>query len=306
MLLLHFTGYPVKGKSTSQKVRIYFTAALYHGYNIRQVVHSFNPTGHGSAFIQMMNFYQLVIYFSICSFLGWVVETFFCSLQAGKFVFRGFLAGPVCPIYGFGAILVLFLLVPFSDNVVLVYVFGVIVMTALEYFVGYLLEKIFKKTFWDYSNHRYNINGRVNLTFSLFWGILCLVVVYLVYPAAESLIGRMSGNFQIVTVVVILVVLALDLLYSIRYTLVFNRELLTLTAISERIEKIRADMLVSAEEKKAKLAEDMAQLLSQQEERAKSVFRKMRRILDAFPKMRMSRKDRLSIRDRINAYRNRK
>ena len=254
----------------------------------------------------MFNFYQLVIYFSICSFLGWVVETFFCSLQHGKFVFRGFLAGPVCPIYGFGALLVLFLLVPFSSNAILVYVFGVIVMTALEYFVSYLLEKLFKKSFWDYSNHRYHINGRVNLTFSLFWGLLCLVVVYLVYPAAESLIGLMSGKFQIVTAVVILVTLALDLLYSVRYTLLFNRELLTLNSISERIDKIRADLFESAEEKKAKLEEDMALLLSQQEERAKRVFRKMRRILDAFPKMRMSKKDRLSVRERINAYRNRK
>lgn len=254
----------------------------------------------------MMNFYQLVIYFSICSFLGWVVETFCCSLQQGKFVFRGFLAGPVCPIYGFGALLVLFLLVPFSGNAVLVYVFGVIVMTALEYFVSYLLEKIFKKTFWDYSNHRYNINGRVNLTFSLFWGVLCLVVVYLVYPASESLIERMDDKYQIVAAIVILVIFAADLFYSVRYTLVFSRELLTLTAISERIEKIRADILVSAEEKKAKLEEDMTQLLRQQEERAKRVFRKMRRILNAFPKMRMNKKDRLSVRERINAYLNRK
>lgn len=254
----------------------------------------------------MTSFYQMVIYFAFYSFLGWIIETLFCSFQTGKFVFRGFLAGPVCPIYGFGALLVLLLLQPFSKNVLLVYVFGVILMTALEYFVSFLLEKIFKKSFWDYSNHRYNLNGRVNLVFSIFWGILCLVLVYLVHPAAETVMARMSDNVQTISAVVIIIILTADLLYSVRYTMVFNRELLTLTAISERIEKIRADMLVSAEETKIKLEEDMMQLISQQEENAKRVFRKMRRILNAFPKMRMNKKDRLSVRERINAYRNKK
>lgn len=301
-----YVRYPIKGKPVCPKGILSFATVLYHGYNIRQVMHSFNPDKHRSAVILMMNFFQLVIYFTICSFLGWVVETLFCSLQTGHFVFRGFLAGPVCPIYGFGSLIVMFLLLPFSENILLVYVIGVIVMTALEYFVSFLLEKLFKKSFWDYSNHRYNINGRVNLIYSLLWGLLCILVVYFVYPAIKIIIDRLSGNLQIVAAVVILVLFASDILYSVRDTLVFNRELLTLTAIAERIEKIRADMIEAAEEKKARLEEDMTPLLGQLEERARRFFRRMRRILNAFPKMRMSKKDRLSVRERINAYRNRK
>lgn len=253
-----------------------------------------------------MIFYQMVMYFTIYSFLGWVVETLFCSLQSRKFIWRGFLVGPICPIYGFGSLLVLLLLHPFSENVVLVYVFGVILMTGLEYFVSFLLEKIFKKSFWDYSNYRYNLNGRVNLIYSLFWGLLCLVLVYLVHPLFQSVVESLSGKILLTATIIILLSILMDVMYSVRYTLVFNRELLSLTALAERIDKLRIDMLEAAEEKRAKLEEDLRALLSQQEEKVRRFFSKMRRILNAFPKMRLNKKDRLSIRERISAYRNRK
>lgn len=254
----------------------------------------------------MMIFYQMVLYFTIYSFLGWVVETLFCSLRGRKFIWRGFLAGPICPIYGFGSLLVLLLLHPFAENVVLVYVFGVILMTALEYFVSFLLEKVFKKSFWDYSTYRYNLNGRVNLIYSLFWGILCLILVYLVHPLFQSVVESLSGKILLTATIIILLSILMDVMYSVRYTLVFNRELLSLTALAERIDKLRIDMLEAAEEKRAKLEEDLRALLSQQEEKVRRFFSKMRRILNAFPKMRLNKKDRLSIRERISAYRNRK
>ena len=106
----------------------------------------------------MQTFYLYIIYFFIYSILGWCTEMIYCRICQGKWTDRGFFYGPYCPIYGFGAIIIISFLTPFIDNILLVFLFGVILTTILEYLTSYFMEKIFDARWWDYSTLPLNIN----------------------------------------------------------------------------------------------------------------------------------------------------
>ncbi|WP_346961821.1 putative ABC transporter permease [Clostridium sp.] len=108
-------------------------------------------------------FSVLFMYWIIYSLLGWVVETIYCSVIDGYFVGRGFLNGPLCPIYGFGELFLLLLLNQYSDNIAIVLILSMIYTTIIEYITSFIMEKLFKMRWWDYSEHKFNIGGRVCL-----------------------------------------------------------------------------------------------------------------------------------------------
>lgn len=130
----------------------------------------------------MENFWILFLCFTVYSFLGWFVESIFCSIPAGKLINRGFLNGPFCPIYGVGGVALIFVLTPFKDNLAILYIAGVVMTSALEYLTGLALESIFHTKYWDYSHHRYNIQGRVCLQNSLLFGVMGVVGILFVHP----------------------------------------------------------------------------------------------------------------------------
>lgn len=129
-----------------------------------------------------VSFPQVMLLFFVYAVIGWLWETVYCSLKAKKFVYRGFLIGPYCPIYGFGVLAVLYFIEPYQKNIVFLYVMSAIVVTVLEYATSYGLEKIFHTTWWDYKDVPLNINGRVAIPISLFWGLGCVVIVKWIQP----------------------------------------------------------------------------------------------------------------------------
>ena len=135
-----------------------------------------------------MTFYDLLWYFTIYSFLGWCSEVIFATVTTGKFVNRGFLNGPVCPIYGFGMSLVLLVLLPFSDNIPLLFVGGALLTSAIELVGGWALKKFFHTTWWDYSDQPFNLGGYICLKFSILWGLCVVVVIRIVHTAIASLV----------------------------------------------------------------------------------------------------------------------
>lgn len=132
---------------------------------------------------------EMVWTFFIYGFLGWCSEVIFAAVKQGKFVNRGFLNGPICPIYGVGVTLVIWLLKPVSQQWGWLYIGSVVVTSALEFLTGYVLEKVFHDKWWDYSNNRFNIKGYICLSFSLLWGVACVVVVRGIHPPILKLIG---------------------------------------------------------------------------------------------------------------------
>ena len=109
----------------------------------------------------MEEFIELLTYFIIYSFLGWVMESIVRTISEKKLINTGFLHGPFCPIYGIGAIILFAFLDKFENNLILLFFVAIIVLTIWEYVVGWMLEKLFNTKYWDYSQQKFNIQGRV-------------------------------------------------------------------------------------------------------------------------------------------------
>lgn len=136
-----------------------------------------------------MYFLDLIIYFAIYSFLGWLMETIFASIIERKFINRGFLIGPFCPIYGFGAVMIILgskLANGIFEQGLTFYVIGilfsVVLTTILEYVTGAALEKFFNRKWWDYSDNILNLHGYICLKYSLLWGLLAFLMLQLIHP----------------------------------------------------------------------------------------------------------------------------
>lgn len=254
-----------------------------------------------------MSFPSVVILFVSYSFIGWAVETVYCSVLSRKFIYRGFLIGPVCPIYGFGALSIIFILSPFEGSPLLVLLFAIIITSAIEYFTSVLLEKLFKKSWWDYSRHKFNINGRVCLQMSAVWGLLAMLLLYVIHPLLKGLLFRMPDTSAQPAALILLLIIGTDLILSVRDALHFNREMLKLTELAGRIER-KKDEITSAVGafgigQKEKLEQELSVLLDLRDESLAVFFNRMWRILNAFPHMRLHSRDKLSLRERLLSYR---
>lgn len=161
------------------------------------------------------SFLEIIIYFITYSFLGWVMESIFRSICEKKIINTGFLKGPFCPIYGVGAIIMLLFLKRFSDNLAVLFVVSIVVLTIWEYLVGVLLEKLFHTKYWDYSKNKFNFQGRICLTNSIFWGILGVVFVKYIHPAIENLIEKIDVRILIFVYSILGIVILVDMITSI-------------------------------------------------------------------------------------------
>lgn len=166
---------------------------------------------------------EIVILFFIYSVLGWVWESIYCSIKAGRFIYRGFLMGPYCPVYGFGVLIVLYIVKPLHETPLDLFVFSAIAVTALEYFTALLLERAFGVSLWNYDNMPLNIQGRVAVPVSIFWGFCCVMVVNYIQPEAAMLSGWIYGRFGIWPAALIAAAMAADAAYSAAAMTAFGR-----------------------------------------------------------------------------------
>lgn len=173
-------------------------------------------------------FFQWILFFFIYCFFGWIWESCYVSVKSRKWVNRGFLHGPLVPIYGFGAIAVLFGAIPVRDNLALVYLFGMAGATLLEYFTGAAMERIFKVRYWDYSGKFLNLNGHICLMSSLAWGAFSVLMIrYIHAPVERAALGIQADAAEAVAFV-------LTLAFAVDATQSFN-EAMDLREIIERI-----------------------------------------------------------------------
>ena len=136
------------------------------------------------------------MFFIFCNY-GWIQESIIESLYHKRVINRGFLKGPYIPIYGCGGLLILLVCLPFKENGFAVYFVGLLSCTVLEYFVGWLMETLFHKQFWDYSMLRLTYKNRISLLSSLFWGLLSLFMVYVLYGFMDWLVGTADPIFML-------------------------------------------------------------------------------------------------------------
>ena len=156
--------------------------------------------------------YDILAYFLIYSCLGWCTEVVYAAVTTGKLVNRGFLNGPVCPIYGFGMIGVVMLLVPLQEHVVLLYIGGVILPSAVELVGGWVLYKLYHTRWWDYTDRPFNIGGYVCLQFSLLWGVGTLIMVKIIHPIVDSCVDMVPGLIGFVVMSIMYACYAADVI----------------------------------------------------------------------------------------------
>ncbi len=179
------------------------------------------------------DWYYIVYSFFVYSFFGWVWETSKCSIQQRRFINRGFLNGPIIPIYGFGGTIIFLLLHPIKKHWYLVFFLGIILATLLEYITSVLMEVLFHAKWWDYSENRFNFQGRICLLASIFWGFLSMVDLYVFAPFLERMIGLTSRkNGEIIGVVFVLL-LCIDFIITVIYTIQLDHILLSMQRLRE-------------------------------------------------------------------------
>ena len=139
------------------------------------------------------NTWQWLAFFYLYCFFGWIFESAYVSFKERRPVNRGFLRLPLLPLYGFGAVMMLWVSLPVKDNLLLVYFSGVIAATALEYITGYVMERLFRVRYWDYSNKRFQIHGYICLTSSLAWGGLTILMTEVIHqPVSRAVLDAGS------------------------------------------------------------------------------------------------------------------
>mgnify|MGYP000005805379 FL=1 len=196
-----------------------------------------------------MHFYttgQWVLLFFFYCFCGWVWESCYVSACKRQWVNRGFLHGPLLPIYGSGAIIILFVTLPVEQDLRLVFLLGMIAATVLEYVTGAVMERLFKVRYWDYSHHRFNLNGHICLTSSLAWGFFSILLVRFIHPPIAALLEDVPGWLVDPLALVITVAFTVDVVRSVQEALDLREVLTRLTEENEDLRRLAKRAEVAA------------------------------------------------------------
>ena len=176
-----------------------------------------------------MTIVTYVLYFFFYSAVGWLGESIYCSVGARKWVNRGFLKGPMCPIYGTGALAMAITLTPvknldirvpmFGHDVLitplLVFIAGMVVCDIVEFITSVLMEKLFHARWWDYSNKKFNIQGRICLGHTFYWGIASILFLYLVHPIVVQCFSQLLDSAAIIIFACVLAIFLVDLVFAV-------------------------------------------------------------------------------------------
>ena len=163
---------------------------------------------------------KYILLFFFYSAAGWCLESLYCSIGEKRFVNRGFLTGPMCPIYGTAALVLIILIYnPFRDNPLAVFILGIILCDIVEYITSYVMEKLFSARWWDYTYEFMNIGGRICLKHTLYWGVISIIFVKTIHPAIDSLYNKIEGSYLKIILILVLSVFILDLINAVRKAL---------------------------------------------------------------------------------------
>ena len=183
-------------------------------------------------------FINCLVFFFIYAFLGWCVEVSFVAITRGKVVNRGFLNGPVCPIYGVGMVGILYVLEPLKDNAIVLFIGGVVICSVLELFTGWILDKIFRMRWWDYSENRFNIGGYICLEFSIKWGLGSMIMVNMIHPMIYGVVSKIPLMVIYALLVIFAIAYIIDIIVTVKEIVGFRKSLGQLEKIADGLKDI--------------------------------------------------------------------
>lgn len=243
-------------------------------------------TAHGG--IEMDRIITYFLWFILYSFTGWLYETIICSIGQRRFINRGFLNGPYCPIYGTGALLMIFILGGLTDcGAGVLFVLGVIVACTLEYMTSYVMERLFHARWWDYSKRRLNINGRICLLGAVVFGVFSVLLILVLHPMACGWVDAIPILFKRILAALIFTGFSIDCILSVCGMISFQKKLEEYAATLEKRKAIAVEKLKdstayeSIKKHKSILSENLS--------------RQQRRMINAFPMLKLHRHNDLLI-----------
>lgn len=207
-----------------------------------------------------ISLYHIIAWLYVYSFLGWLWESAFISAKQRKPVNRGFAVGPVCTVYGVGAVSAYLILKPFAENLLMLFFGGVVVATLLEYLTGVLMEAIFHSCWWDYSRKRFNFQGKICLGSSAAWGVFIILVFKVIHPFVEWIVGLVSQDTGEMILIGFTVIYAADFTYSMMSAINLGQKLGRLQQKASDLAEyfLNTRIFTSAEEFREKLEENRA------------------------------------------------
>lgn len=234
---------------------------------------------------------ELMTYFILYSFLGWVMESIFRSICERKVINTGFLKGPFCPIYGIGATIMFLFLEGFENRPIILFFIAIIILTAWEYVVGVFLEKVFHTKYWDYSNHKINFQGRICLTNSFFWGILGVLFVKYIHPFVQEIIAKIDTGLLNYVLAILFIVFVTDTIVSIIHVKSIKSTLENIEKINkeikEKLKEIRALKKEKEKEEKLMATQNIQQMVEKLKKKRNRItlqlYRNVHRLKKAFP-----------------------
>lgn len=252
------------------------------------------------------NIYQAVWIFIIYAFLGWCSEVAFAAVNKGKFVNRGFLNGPVCPIYGVGMLIVVLCLWNLRDRPLLLFLGSALLTTALEFVTGFVLERFFHEKWWDYSDMPFNIKGYVCLKFTILWGLAASFIIGAIHRFIYMLIEKTPFVLGVILLAVFSAAFIADFIVTLTALVKLPKKLKAmaeaeraLRAVSDKIGENISDTTIAAKEKGEALAEEnkprLEELKAEYEKKKKELSAMLernfvqRRIFKAFPNLKNGR-----------------
>jgi len=245
-----------------------------------------------------MNIYHLLFYFFIYSFIGWCTEVAYAGFKEKQFVNRGFLNGPLCPIYGVGIVAVVMITSPFEKKMVLLYIVSAMVVTLIELVTGFLMDKLFHHKWWDYKDLPLNIGGYVCLPFSLIWGFACLFVIKIMHPVFVHFVNWMPHTLGLMLLIVLMVELLADVTVTYVEVGKLNKQLDAMEKVAHEMHQISDRIGINIFEKVTETMELQDKLAEASEEQREKVHdlisrykssmktsRLSTRMIKAFPSM---------------------
>lgn len=199
--------------------------------------------------------YQWLAFFYIYCFFGWIFESTYVSVKKGHFVNRGFLRLPMLPIYGTGAVMMLWVSLPVRDSLLLVYTSGAIAATILEYVTGWGMERLFKVKYWDYSNQRFQVNGYICLSSTIAWGFLTVLLTEVLHPPIARYVQGIPLGVLLVCVGGITVLFVLDAVRSVKEALDLAKVLDAMTNMRAELDDLQVQMALLKAEMQQRAAE---------------------------------------------------
>lgn len=243
-----------------------------------------------------MQIYDFALYFFTYGFLGWCTEVAFAAVKQKGFVNRGFLNGPICPIYGIGVGLVVQFLMPVKENLLLLYMASTLLVTLIEGITGYLMDRIFHHKWWDYSDQPFNLGGYVCLVFSLIWGVACVLIVRVVHPVLHHVLALIPITLGSIILAILGIALMADCFVTASEILKLNKKLEALEKIAGELKELSDKFgeniyegVMETREKLEESAQDQRNrieaLKKKYQEVAEYRMKVSNRLMKAFPKM---------------------